>query len=394
MHEHQGRNRPRWEVADIFNRFWDSFRKRHKVSPHQDDIAEAILRCRTSELGGHKETCPVCDYQYEAYNSCRNRHCPKCQYRRRMEWMKDRLLELLPLPYYHVVFTMPHCLNNLVLCNKEILYEAFFAATSYALNKFSLDPKFLGAQPGFFGILHTWGQTLSYHVHIHYIVIGGGLDNQNHQFIRLPCQNEFLFPAKAMSKTVRGKFVQLLKAAFYKGQLQFPGELASLSERDAFLRFCGTVGNESWVNYVKKPFAGPEQVLNYVGRYTHRVAISNHRIKEVNDAGVTFEYKDYDDDSRIKYMTLDPEHFIQRFLWHCLPKGFRKIRYYGFMGYAVRSKKIAQIRELLQELWDETIKANQAIQAWLDQYTEFLEKRCPKCKIGFMVCEPIPINSS
>jgi len=308
--------------------------------------------------------------------------------------MKDRLLELLPLPYYHVVFTMPHCLNDLVLCNKEILYEAFFAATSFALNKFSLDPKFLGAQPGFFGILHTWGQTLSYHVHIHYIVIGGGLDNRNQQLVRLPYQNKFLFPAKAMSKTVRGKFVQLLKAAFYKGQLKFPGELAPLSARDTFLGLCSKVGNEAWVNYVKKPFAGPEQVLNYVGRYTHRVAISNHRIKDVNDAGVTFEYKDYDDDSRIKFMTLDPEHFIQRFLWHCLPKGFRKIRYYGFMGYAVRSEKIKQIRSLLQELWDETVKASHAIQAWLDQYAEFLEKRCPKCKIGFMVCEPIPINSS
>jgi hypothetical protein len=311
-----------------------------------------------------------------------------------MQWLKNRLLELLPLPYYHVVFTMPHVLNDLVLCNKEILYEAFFAATSFALNTFSLDPKFLGAQIGFFGILHTWGQNLSYHVHIHYIVIGGGLDDVNQRVVRLPYQKKFLFPAKAMSRTVRGKFVERLKAAFNKGQLVFPGKLAPLSAQETFLRLCRMVGNQSWVNYVKEPFAGPEQVLKYVGRYTHRVAISNHRIKNVSDSGVAFEYKDYSDDSRIKFMTLDPEHFIQRFLWHCLPKGFRKIRYYGFMGYAVRSKKIARIRSLLQELWDETINSNQAIQAWLDLYSEFLEKRCPACKIGFLVTEPILINSS
>ena len=289
---------------------------------------------------------------------------------------------------------MPHSLNNLVLCNKKILYEAFFAATSFALNKFSLDKKFLGAQTGFFGILHTWGQNLSYHVHIHYIVVAGGLDNDNQKVIRLPYQNKFIFPVKAMSKTVRGKFVQLLKTAFYKGQLVFPGKLAPLAAQDAFLRLCQKVGNESWVNFAKKPFAGPDQVLKYVGRYTHRVAIANYRIKDVHDSGVTFSYKDYRDQSRIKSMKLDPEHFIQRFLWHCLPKGFRKIRYYGFMGYAVRSKKIEQIRALLQELWDETVKANSAIQEWIDQYAGFLEKRCPKCKIGFLICEPIIINSS
>jgi len=311
-----------------------------------------------------------------------------------MEWLKDRLVELLPLPYFHVIFTMPHILNDLVLCNKKILYEAFFSATSFALNKFSRDKKFLGAQTGFIGILHTWGQNLFYHVHIHYIVVGGGLDSKNHRFIRLPYQKKFIFPVKALSKTVRGKFVELLKTAYNKGQLQFPGELASLSMKPAFLQLCQKAGNAAWTNFAKKPFAGANRMLEYIGRYTHRVAISNHRIKDVRDSGVTFIYKDYRDQSRIKSMTLDPDHFIQRFLWHCLPKGFRKIRYYGFMGYAVRSEKIEEIRGLLHEFVQEINEVNHTIQVWLEQWAEFMERRCPQCKMGFMVSEPILLNSS
>ena len=394
MHEHQGHTRPRWEVADIFGRYWASFKERHKVSPHQNNVVQAIINCRTSKMGGHREKCTVCDYEYSAYNSCRNRHCPKCQFRHRLEWLKERLVELLPLPYYHVVFTMPHLLNDLVLCNKKTVYDIFFTATSYALKKFALDPKFLGAQLGFFGILHTWGQNLCYHVHIHYIVIGGGLDAANDRFIRLPYQKKFLFPAKAMSRTVRGKFVELLAGAYHAGKLVFPGKLAAVSSADAFAKFCKSVGNESWVNYVKKPFAGPGSVLEYLGRYSHRVAIANQRIQDVSDAQVTFRYKDYRDQSRTKSMRLDPNHFIQRFLWHMLPPGFRKIRYYGFMGYAVRSEKIEQIRRLLQALLDETIKANHAIGEWLERYSDFLEWRCPQCKVGFLESERIPIMNS
>ncbi len=311
-----------------------------------------------------------------------------------MEWLKERLAELLPLPYYHVVFTLPHILNDLVLCNKQVLYDHFFTATSRALNQFAHDPKFLGAQLGFMGILHTWGQTLSYHVHIHYIVVGGGLDTINNRFIRLPYQKKFLFPSKALSRTVRGQFVELLKSAYDAGKLQFPGKLSALSSKASFDRLCRQVGNEAWVNYVKKPFSGPGNVLEYIGRYTHRVAIANQRILNVSDDAVAFRYKDYRDKNRIKTMALNPEHFIQRFLWHILPPGFRKIRYYGFMGYAVRSKRLDQIRALLQELLEESIKANHTIHEWLERYADFLERRCPQCKTGILVSEPIPIMNS
>jgi hypothetical protein len=378
--------RPKFEIADIFNRYWEKFLATHKVSKWQRYVVWAIRVCRTSELGGHIERCTneFCDYVKNAYNSCRNRNCPKCQFSRQIKWVYDRLKELLPVPYYHVVFTLPHSVNDLTLCNKDVIYDLFFKAAAYTLNAFSQDPRYLGAQLGFFGILHTWGSTLTYHVHIHFIVTGGGLAYDGSGFKMLPYREEFIFPVKAMSRTMRGRFVKLLKQAYRENRLNFPGDLQSIARPADFYDFCSRVGNEEWVIYSKKPFAGPEKVVEYIGRYTHRVAISNHRIINIENDRITFRYKDYQDDEKIKEMTVSAEHFIQRFLWHIVPEGFRKIRYYGFLSPGNREEKIDLIKKLLDELIEKSSSILDSIASWLDRYDEVLNRRCPVCKIGII----------
>jgi hypothetical protein len=393
--------RPKYELADIFSRYWSKYKETHKTSPEQNKVVTAIQRCRTSKLGGHIEVCTnkECDYTTHAYNSCRNRNCPKCQGPKQLEWVRQRLLELLPIPYFHHVFTLPHILNPLALCNKEIIYDLFFKSCSYTLKAFSRDPKFLNAQLGFIGIIHTWGQQLPYHIHIHFIITGGGIAYDNSRFIRLPYQEKFMFPSEAMSRMIRGRFEKLLQKAYDEGKLRFPGELAEIKSPDAFKRFRKKVGQQAWYNYTKEPFAGPEQVVKYISRYTHRVAISNHRLLGIDKGQVTFRYKDYQDKDKhgipkTKELTLSAESFIQRFLWHIVPSGFKKIRHYGFLSPGCRKEKLPFARSLLEVLSEHTILCIKGVKEWLDQFGPFLDRICPKCKTGTLVYELVPIFDS
>ena len=298
-------DKPKYEVADILDIYWGKYIKAKPVPPHIANIVSHIRNCRTAEMGYHKISCTNkdCDHVEISHNSCRNRHCPKCQGSKQIEWVHNRLKELLPVPYFHTIFTLPHTLNYLALFNQEVVYDLFFKATSFALNQFALDHKYLGGQTGFFGILHTWGQNLSYHVHIHYIVAGCGL-LKDKTVKRLPYQEKFLFPVKAMSKTVRSHFIKGLKKAYYNLELYLPGQLQFYSDIDEFEKFCNDLGKEAWVCYSKPPFSGPDKVVQYISRYTHRVAIANSRIQSIDNGKIRFSYKDYKDDYKIKEMEL------------------------------------------------------------------------------------------
>ena len=367
------------EMADIFNKYWDDYVMTHNVSRHQHKVIGAIKYCRTGRLGSHIERCSnhECDYEVIAYNSCRDRHCPKCSTSKKLKWVSDRMKELLPIPYYHFVSTMPDMISMLCLFNPSVIYDIFFKATSQAINAFSKDPKFLGAQLGFVGVLHTWGKSLWHHPHIHYIITGGGLKGD--KWINLPYQHKFLFPVKAVSKTIRGRFIKMLKKAYAENKLVFPGQLEEIATPLEFRRFYNKLGRESWYCYAKKPFSGPEKVLQYIGRYTHRVAISNGRLIDIRDDRIVFRGKDYKDQGKQKVFSLDKNTFIQRFLWHILPSGFRKIRHFGFLNTGFRSEKIQMIREqfeaMAQAIEDE-------INKWMDRVAPFIYHICPKCHKG------------
>lgn len=380
---------PRHEIAEIFSEHWPSFREQNSVSSLSNKIITSIINCRTSKLGYHKIDCdnPDCDFDDISHNSCRDRHCSKCQSSKQIKWVNARLQELLPVPYYHSVFTMPHSLNNLSLFNQSLIYDIFFRSSSYTLNEFSKDLTYLGGTLGFTGILHTWGQKLPYHVHIHYIVYGCGLQNDGQTVKRLPYREKFLFPVEAMSLTMRSKFVTLLKAAYYNGELNLPGALNRYSDIDTFESFCHEIGNEAWVCYVKPPFSGPEQVLEYIGRYSHRVAISNSRIQSIDNNEVTFSYRDYKDDGKIKSLTLPVFTFIQRFLYHILPFGFKKIRHFGYLSGCDRHKNLETLRKYFSRLEEKAIKVSDGIQLWLDRFSSVLEHLCPKCNQGHLQFE-------
>jgi hypothetical protein len=388
-------NHPQYEIADIFNLYWDEFQEDHDISSNIQKVVHNIQSCRTSELGYHKISCSNHDCSHEeiSYNSCRDRHCPKCQGSKQISWVNSRLKELLPVPYFHTIFTMPHTLNNLALFNQRIMYEIFFHATSYTLNKFALDEKFLGGQIGFFGILHTWGQNLGYHVHIHYIVAGCGLMKHQHHVKRLPYQGKFLFPVKAMSKTTRDQFIKRLKKAYYNGELYLPGELKRFSEIDVFEKFCDDLGKESWVCYAKPPFSGPNKVVEYIGRYTHRVAISNNRIQSIDNHQIKFTYKDYKDNYRIKEMKLPVNTFIQRFFYHCLPSGFRKIRHFGFLSGSNHIENLEILISFFEDLCNLNKEIIQSIKDWLERFQGCLDRICPVCKTGTLLFE-FSFNSS
>lgn len=388
MTEPEKINHPQYELADIFNLYWDQFLKNHKVSSHVCKIVNAIRNCRTARLGYHKIKCsnPGCDHEEISYNSCRDRHCPKCQGSKQIEWVYKRLKELLPVPYFHGIFTMPHSLNNLALFNQRFIYDLFFDSTAYALNRFARDEKFLGGQLGFFGILHTWGQNLGYHVHIHYIIAGCGLMKLHDKVKRLPYQEKFLFPVKAMSKTIRDYFIKRLKEAYYNGKLNLAGELGVLCEIDQFELFCDALGREAWYCYTKPPFAGPDKVVEYIGRYTHRVALSNNRIKNIhNNNRIDFSYKDYKDECKIKEMHLQPDMFIQRMLYHFLPYGFRKIRHYGFLSGSNHNRNFEILKSFFEDITD--VELIQSIKNWFERFRGCLERTCTVCKSGTLIFE-------
>ena len=339
--------RPPWEVADVIRKTGSKFLERYRQSLTwaQAKVLTAIVRCRTAALGGHRDRCLRCGYQAISCNSCRNRHCPKCQTNAREKWLHQRQQELLPVDYYHLVFSIPHTLVPLVWQNKKVLFTLLFEAAGATLLEVAADPKHLGAEIGFLSILHPWGQTLQPHPHLHCVVPGGGLSPDHQRWIA--SRVHFFLPVKVLSRVFRGKFVDGLRRAARAGQLTFHGECLPLANPQAFAAFLRTLFQQDWVVYAKPPFGGPEHVLQYLARYTHRVAISNHRLLDVSDSHVTFRWKDYAHDSRQRTMTLTGEEFLRRFVQHVLPKGFPRIRYFGWLANRRRKNLLPLCRVLL-----------------------------------------------
>jgi putative transposase/transposase-like zinc-binding protein len=338
--------RPRLEVADIFRRHGDAFRAAQgdRLSHVQRRVMAAIEACRTATLGGHVERCEDCGEVRVAYNSCRNRHCPKCQGLARAQWLADRRADLLPVPYFHVVFTVPAPIAAIALQNKAVVYDILFKAAADTIRVIAADPKHLGAEAGMIAILHTWGQTLTHHPHVHCVVPGGGLASNGRW---IGCRAGFFLPVRVLSRLYRRLFLEHLQAAFDAGQLMFFGELAALIEPVAFAEHLKPMRRVEWIVYAKRPFGGPHQVLEYLGRYTHRVAIANSRLLACADGQVRFRWKDYRGQNKSKAMTLDTTEFIRRFLLHVLPNNFRRIRHFGFLANACRAAKLRQIRGAL-----------------------------------------------
>jgi predicted Zn-ribbon and HTH transcriptional regulator len=341
--------RPPWEVADAIrragSRFWQRYGK--SLTWGQVKVLYAIARCRTAALGGHRDQCARCGYEAISYNSCRNRHCPKCQTNAREKWLRTRQQELLPVGYYHLVFSVPHGLVPLIWQNKKILFTLLFETSAATLLEVAADPKHLGAEIGFLSILHTWGQTLQPHPHIHCVVPGGGLSPDHTSWICSP--SHFFLPVRVLSRVFRGKFVAGLRRAFLNQQLAFHGECLPLADPKAFAAFLRTLFQQDWVVYAKPPFGGPEHVLHYLARYTHRVAISNHRLLSVTDSQVTFRWKDYAHRNRRRTLTLSGEEFLRRFLQHVLPKGLPRIRYFGWLANRRRAQLLPLCRLLLAQ---------------------------------------------
>jgi hypothetical protein len=342
-------SRPKLEVADIFRDHgaaWRSANAGH-VSLDQLKVMSAIERCRTAALGGHVERCEKCSHTVIAYNSCRNRHCPKCQGAAAREWLAEREAELLPVPYYHVVFTLPARIADIAYQNKAVIYDLLFKASSETMLTIAADPKHLGARIGILSVLHTWGSAMTHHPHVHMIVPGGGFSLDANRWVA--CRPRFFLAVRVLSELFRGLFLDKLGAAYRAGELQFFGQHARLIDPQAFAAYLKPLRNTKWVVYCKRPFGGPKEVLRYLARYTHRVAISNRRLIACDEKGVTFKWKDYRREGRERYqvMTLATHEFIRRFLMHVLPAGFHRIRYYGLLASAKRADNVARARELL-----------------------------------------------
>lgn len=330
------------EVQTIFQQYGQDYHKEHPIQPIQDKALRNIGDCRTARIGGHADQCDACGHLEISYNSCRNRHCPKCQTLLKEKWIDARKEDLLPVPYYHVVFSIPEELNQIVYQNQEEVYKLFFAAVASTLKELSVDKKYLGAQIGFTSIIHTWGQNLMYHPHIHVIVPAGGLTPSGH-FIS--GKKKFFIPVKVLSRKFRGKFLAMLITHYETSQLNFYSSISEYADGQHFKTLLRCLYQKEWVVYCKKTFNGPGAVLEYLGRYTHRVCISNDRILKVADNLVTLKWKDYRD-NKIKIMTITAHEFIRRFLLHVLPSGFQKIRHYGLLSNRNRSSKLRRCQKL------------------------------------------------
>jgi hypothetical protein len=383
-------SRPALEVADIFRDHGPAWRQANAghVSLAQLKVMSAIERCRTAALGGHVARCEDCAHTTIAYNSCRNRHCPKCQGAAAQAWLADREAELLPVPYFHVVFTLPAAIARIAYQNKAVVYDLLFRASAETLLTIAADPKRLGAQIAITSVLHSWGSTMTHHPHVHMIVPGGGISLDGTRWIS--CRPKYLLPVDVISPRFRGLFLQRLLAAHREGRLQFFGKHAQLAERKAFAAYLGPSRRIKWHVYCKPPFGGPAAVLAYLSRYTHRVAISNHRLIASDHRGVTFRYKDYraDGPARYKIMTLAAHEFIRRFLMHVLPKGFHRIRHYGLFASGNRADNIARARELLaapDRAPDPESNAPSGLHE-SDQPTSLL-KPCPCCGGRMLIIE-------
>jgi hypothetical protein len=376
----RARPRPAVEVADIFRAHGAAYRHTHALARAPRRAMQAIETCRTAALGGHRETCDTCGAERIAYNSCRNRHCPKCQTLAKERWLAARRAELLPVEYFHVVFTLPHALNALAQGNPRVIYTLLFRAVAATLTTFGRDPRHLGGDVGGTAILHTWGQNLSQHLHLHCVVPGGALAPDGARWIAAP--PGFLFPVRALARVFRGKYLQALHRAFTTGQLRCAGSLAALADPEAFATWLRDLRQHDWVVYAKRPFAGSTQVLEYLGRYTHRVAISNERLVSHTDGVVRFRWRDYADGDRVKIMTLAAEEFIRRFLLHVVPGGFVRIRHFGFLANRTRRAKLARCRALLAQPPAPAASVIESVAALMRRLTGIDIDRCPVCQQG------------
>ncbi|WP_117196056.1 IS91 family transposase [Rhizobium terrae] len=335
------------EVADIFRRHGEEYRQSHDthLGRLERRVMSAVAMCRTARLGGHIQQCQDCEALRIAYNSCRNRHCPKCQGQASRDWLAARQADLLPVSYFHVVFTVPQAIAAIAFQNKQVVYAILFRAVAETLHRLAADPRHLGADIGFIAVLHSWGQNLHYHPHIHCIVPGGGLSFDQTRWVA--CRRNFFLPVRVLSRLFRRLFLEHLEQAHDEGQLQFFGSIANLANPAAFMCMIKEVRRVNWVVYAKPPFAGPQQVPAYLGRYTHRIAISNSRLVSMDGDQVTFRWKDYRKGGRQKRMTLDAHEFIRRFLLHTIPDGFHRIRHFGLLANGHRQQKLEACRNLL-----------------------------------------------
>ena len=372
-------SRPRLEVAEVLHRYGEQFLNRwgHTVSPQQRKALQEISVCRTAALGGHVEECDRCGHRRIAYNSCRNRSCPKCQSTARDRWLAQQAQQLLPVPYCHVVFTVPKALAHLGLQNQRHFYALLFRAVAETLLTIAADPRRLGARLGFLAVLHAWSQNLLFHPHLHCLVPAGGLALDGSRWI--PCRPKYFLPVEVLSCMFQKKLLAFLKAAFAQGGLlQFSGQLTALADPATFHAWLHQLGEQKWVAYAKPPFGGPEHVLKYLARYTHRVAISNGRLLSLADDRVSFQWRDSRDGKQLKVMALEAVEFIRRFLLHVLPPGFVKIRHFGFLANRSRSQALALCRQHLQA----ALSDHPTPEVLTEQQRQAMERRCPVCQCG------------
>jgi hypothetical protein len=380
--------RPRLELADVFHHYGQAYRQKYEalLSTAQRRVMTAIEVCRTSALGGHVEQCDSCDHRRVFYNSCRNRHCPKCQSLARAKWVDVRLSQILDCEYFHVVFTIPEEVAAIAYQNKKVVYGILFRAAAETLRTIAADPRHLGAEIGFFAVLHTWGQNLLHHPHLHVVATGGGLARNNTQW--MACRPGFFLPVRVLSRLFRRLFLTDLQLAYDSGRLRFSSSLLELNNPLAFTRYLSAARKKEWVVYAKRPFAGPQQVIDYVGRYTHRVAISNNRLLHIADDQVSFQWIDYRHLHRQKRMTLAADEFIRRFLIHVLPTGFQRIRYYGLLGNRFRRQKLESCRQLLgMPLPEPASQEGIRTEDYRDRYQRLTGsslRQCPVCHRGHM----------
>jgi hypothetical protein len=377
--------RPALELADIFRQHGPAYRRTHALPRDRLRVMRAIEVCRTAALGGHVEKCDQCSYTRIAYNSCRNRHCPKCQNTERARWLQSRQAELLPVEYFHVVFTVPEEIARIAYYNQREVYGILLRTAADTLLTIARDPKHLGAEIGFFTILHTWGQNLQHHPHVHCVIPGGGLSSDHTRWIS--CRPGFFLPVRVLSRLFRRLFLAALQTAFDKGKLRFFGELKQLRDAACFTAYLQPLRETEWVIYAKPPFGGPHQVLEYLGRYTHRVAISNRRLLSVDADSVTFQWKDYRAHGRQKsrHMTLAADDFIRRFLIHTLPDRFQRIRHCGFLANRHRKRNLELARRLLSKPITQLLPAAAQCLIVLAALTASQPLRCPACGVGQLV---------
>jgi len=378
----QHRGKP--EVADVFRLYGEKYRHTHSLSYEQMKAMHHIKVCRSAELGGHVEHCDHCGFERISYNSCRDRHCPKCQTLVKERWMGDRKAELLPCGYFHLVFTLPHELNPLILSNKRVTLTILFTAVNDTLKAFAKDPTWhLHGKIGFIAVLHTWSQTLKDHFHLHCLIPAGVLSFKKDRWI--PAHEAFLFRIESLAKEFKKRYLHYLTTAYRKATLIFPGTTAEYESPQGFAKLFASLSEATWIAYAKHPFAGPSQVLEYLGRYTHRVAITNNRILSIDNGKVTFTYRDRERNNKIRVMTLAAEEFIRRFLLHILPAGFMKIRYFGFLAHKNKQQVVALIRTLIDPRAKVPEKIKETVLEMMLRLTGTDITCCPKCRKGKMI---------